>query len=304
MIKESHIKKLIDCSYCCVEAVAWGNIQAMHEESGLSIPMLQKMKIRANNLIGTRFLSGSEWMEAEELYPKLSIGCIALDEIMDGGVEAGQITEIFGKDGTGKTQMSMYLAFRCALPVEQGGLGKKAILLDREGNVTKKRIKNFVTSYKGTIDAAAVLGNVHIVRTINTEDLKAKFLTCGQLLSTEQYGLLVVDGLMTHFHAAFDYCTELSERQQFVLAFMNLLRRFAREHVIAVVLTNQVVASLDDQGVKAAGGNVLSHNVSTIIELTINKGTRLAKMFQSPYLPPKNAKFEIMQEGIVNVGES
>ena len=140
-----------------------------------------------------------------------------------------------------------------------------------------------------------ILNNIHLFSTFNSSNLTSNLLKSGQLLSTEEYGFLAIDGLMTHFRSEFDFRTELSERQQFVMAFISRLSRFAREYTIVIVVTNQVVGMLDIcQSVKPAGGNVLSHSVSTIIQLLGKEGSRVAKLTQSSYLPPKEAAFEIM----------
>jgi len=63
---------------------------------------------------------------------KLPLHC-SLDELLEGGVEAGIITEIYGEGGTGKTNICIQAAKSC---VEEG---KKVIYIDTEG-ISKERL--------------------------------------------------------------------------------------------------------------------------------------------------------------------
>jgi len=63
---------------------------------------------------------------------KLPLHC-PLDELLNGGIERGIITEIYGEGGSGKTNVCIQAAKRC---IEEG---KKAVYIDTEG-ISKERL--------------------------------------------------------------------------------------------------------------------------------------------------------------------
>ncbi|CAG8798427.1 4466_t:CDS:2, partial [Racocetra fulgida] len=75
---------------------------------------------------------------------------------------------------------------------------------------------------------------------------------------------------------------------------------------IAVVITNQVVASVDGNMLfpgasdkKPIGGNIIAHASTTRLYLRKGKGdNRICKIYDSPCLPEGEATFSIGQGGI------
>lgn len=70
--------------------------------------------------------------------------CRSLDELLNGGAKMGQVTEISGPPGAGKTQFLMQLAVSCTLPIVMGGLGGACIYIDTEGSFVPERFYQIV----------------------------------------------------------------------------------------------------------------------------------------------------------------
>ena len=51
----------------------------------------------------------------------MTTGSKELDKLLNGGIETGSITEIFGEFRTGKSQLCHTLAVTCQLPIDMGG---------------------------------------------------------------------------------------------------------------------------------------------------------------------------------------
>lgn len=60
---------------------------------------------QANKLIPLKFITGNEALKEREKIYYITTGSKAFDEMMQGGIESGCITEIFGEFRTGKTQL-------------------------------------------------------------------------------------------------------------------------------------------------------------------------------------------------------
>lgn len=71
---------------------------------------------------------------------QITTGCKELDTILEGGVETGSITELYGEYRCGKTQLSHTLCVTCQLPVDMGGAEGKALFIDTEGTFRPQRL--------------------------------------------------------------------------------------------------------------------------------------------------------------------
>jgi DNA repair protein RAD51 len=75
---------------------------------------------------------------------------------------------------------------------------------------------------------------------------------------------------------------------------------------VAVVVTNQVVASVDGamfqaDPTKPIGGNIMAHAATTRLKFRKGKGEqRVCKIIDSPNLPEGEATFAIAANGIVD----
>jgi DNA repair protein RAD51 len=93
--------------------------------------------------------------------------------------------------------------------------------------------------------------------------------------------------------------------------FLRMLQRLCDEFGIAVVLTNQVVATVDGGGgmfqgpqTKPIGGNIMAHACQTRLSLRKARGdNRICKIYDSPMLPESECSFAITEQGIDDAKE-
>jgi archaellum biogenesis ATPase FlaH len=71
----------------------------------------------------------------------LTTGSVELDKLLEGGIETGSITEVFGEFRTGKTQLCHTLCITCQMAVTEGGAEGKAIYIDTEGTFRPSRLQ-------------------------------------------------------------------------------------------------------------------------------------------------------------------
>lgn len=106
-----------------VEAVAYSTKKALLAIKGISEAKADKILAAAASLIPMGFTTATEVHQVRHLergvvdglmvYPlqtrsdmvQITTGCKELDKLLDGGMETGSITEIFGEFRTGKTQI-------------------------------------------------------------------------------------------------------------------------------------------------------------------------------------------------------
>lgn len=234
----------------------------------------------------------------------ISTGSKELDKLLNGGIETGSITELFGEFRTGKSQLCHSLSVICQLPIELGGAEGKSLYIDTEGTFRPERLLDIAPRYN--MDKAAVLDNVAYARAYNTDHQTQLLYQAAAMMSESRYALLVVDSATALYRTDYSGRGELAARQMHLARFLRMLQRLADEFGVAVVLTNQVVASVDgaasmfgwDQK-KPIGGNIMAHASTTRLSLRKGRGeTRICKVYDSPCLKEAEATFSITTAGI------
>jgi DNA repair protein RAD51 len=302
-INAADIKKLVNAGFHTVESLAYSTTKALTALKGISEAKATKLLSVVQTLVPMGFQSATEFSKQREEIIYLTTGSKELDKLLQGGIETGSITEIFGEFRTGKTQLCHTLCVACQLPVEQGGGEGKAMYIDTEGTFRPKRLIAIAEKYG--LNPADVLDNVAYARAYNTDHQSQLLLQASAMLAEQRFALLVVDSATALYRTDYSGRGELSARQMHLARFLRSLLRFADEFGVAVVITNQVVAQVDGMfmgGPKPIGGNIMAHASTT--RLALRKGranARVCKIYDSPSLPESEAMFTINDDGIGDV---
>ena len=73
-------------------------------------------------------------------WTQITTGSKELDKLLNGGIETGSITELFGEFRTGKSQLCHTMAVTCQLPISLGGAEGKCLYIDTEGTFRPERL--------------------------------------------------------------------------------------------------------------------------------------------------------------------
>ncbi len=254
---------------------------------------------RAN--LEMEFTSGEEIMKKREKMIKIATGSAELDKLTGGGFETGAITEAYGQYGSGKSQIAHTLAVRVQLPPEKGGASGVCVYIDTEGTFRPERIKSIAEDCG--IDPQEALKNVKVARAYNSDHQMLLAEKIDDLIKKGvNVKLVVVDSLTAHFRAEFIGRGTLADRQQRINKHMHALMKIADKHNIAIYVTNQVMAKPDQffgDPTEAIGGHIVAHNSTYRLYLRRGKkGTRVAKMVDSPCMPEGEAIFQVTEAGI------
>jgi DNA repair protein RadA len=215
------------------------------------------------------------------------------------------MTEFIGQYGVGKTQICLMLSVLAQLPLEQGGLDGKVVYLDTEGTFMPERI--FQIANEMELDPHETLGNILVARAYNSSHqcllIDGLFKFCPE----NEIKLVIVDSMIGHFRGEYVGRENLSERQQKLNRLLHKLLRLAEAFNLPVVVTNQVQANpaaFFGNPNRPAGGHVMAHACTHRVYLRKgSKGTRIAKVIDSPYLPENSTRFKITERGIEDVEE-
>lgn len=308
-INAADTKKLQEAGFYTVESVAYAPKKQLTTIKGISEAKADKLIAEACKLIPMGFTTATEFHKQRAEIIQLGTGARELDKLLGGGVETGSITEIFGEFRTGKTQLCHTLCVTCQLPVAQGGAEGKALYIDTEGTFRPERLLAIAERYG--LEGQDVLDNVAYARAYNSDHQSQLLVQASAMMSESRYALLVVDSATALYRTDFSGRGELSARQMHLARFLRTLSKIAEEFGVAVVITNQVVATVDGNGAmfagetkKPIGGNIMAHASTTRLYLRKGRGeTRICKIYDSPCLPESEATFGIYADGINDAKE-
>lgn len=117
--------------------------------------------------------------------------CRSIDGLLGGGIALGQVTEIAGLPGTGKTQLALQLCVLARLPQIYGGVQGQTLYIDAEGSFIPERAWSMASALVGHVDATVARrnrknGNEDGGSTKGVQDSQTPVTTSSPGFTTEQ----------------------------------------------------------------------------------------------------------------------
>ena len=296
-------ERLRSSGFTTVESIAIAPARVLADVLGVSEEKAAKISQAARDLLGIKFVTAEEYFKQRSKIAYITTGCKALDEMLGGGVETGAITELVGEFGTGKTQICHQLCVTVQLPPEKGGLSARAVYIDTEGTFRPERIIQ-MAKFRG-LDPKTALQNIIYARAYNSDHQMLLVDELRKVVPEKNVKLVIVDSLVSHFRAEYPGRELLAPRQQKLNKHVHQLLSLADIYDVAVVVTNQVIASPDviyGNPLKPAGGNIVAHGCTYRIWLRRGQNNkRIARIFDSPKHPEVEVVFAITENGIEDI---
>ncbi|MFC1801159.1 DNA repair and recombination protein RadA [Nanoarchaeota archaeon] len=293
-------EKLESSGYRDLMAVAVASPGELVEVAGVTESAGRKMINAARDSLEMGFESGEALLAKRETIRKIKCGSSAVDALLGGGFESSAITECYGEFGSGKTQIGHVLAVNVIKEDPEANV----VYIDTENTFRPERI---IELAKGAeLDPDKVLKKIMVAKAYNSDHQMLMAEKVEDLIKKQglKVKLLVVDSLMAHFRAEFIGRGTLSERQQKLNKHMHTLLRLADTNNVCVYVTNQVMSKPDvffGDPTKAVGGHIVAHASTFRIYLRKGKkGSRVAKLVDSPNLPEGEAPFFVKTEGLID----
>ena len=211
--------------------------------------------------------SASEMLREEAEKLPIYTFCQELDDLLGGGVAVGEITELCGCPGIGKTQMCIQLCASTQIPCPSGS-GRRRRVRGHRGVVSRRSARR--TSPRGDgeapgriaranpedqhmADAMAsftperVLDRIHLFRCHEVTELLAVLETLPAYCKATRRAV-VVDSVAFHFRQDF---RDMALRTAILAKMTNRLMALATDQALAVVTVNQVTVK---PGAETGGG--------------------------------------------------
>ena len=221
---------------------------------------------------------------------KLKLNC-SLDKLLEGGIEAGIVTEIYGEGGTGKTNICIQAAKSC---VENG---KRVVYIDSEG-VSKERLLQVFKDKK----------KLEKILFFFPYSLKEQEEMVEKAIKIDA-GLIILDSANLFYRLEMDEDEAKATRS--LTKQLVTLQIEARKKNIPVIITNQVYHEFLSKeefeagkkaGTRMVGGDLLKYWSKCLIELKVENGKRKAILRKHRSLREKELNFIITNKGIKKRG--
>ena len=294
-------EKLMSVGYTDLMSIAVASPAELVEATAMGDALAKKLIAVARSSLEMGFESGEELLKRRERVIRIKTGSNAFDNLIGGGFETGAIVECFGEFGSGKTQFGHVLAVNCQKQDESA----VAVYIDTENTFRPERI---IQLAKGAgIDSDQVLRNIKVARAYNSDHQMLLAEKVEDLIKKQGLNVrvVIVDSLTAHFRAEFIGRGTLADRQQKLNRHMHVLAKLADRYNFCVYVTNQVMAKPDmffGDPTQAIGGHIVAHASTFRIYLRKGKkGTRVAKLIDSPSLAEGECSFYVDETGIKDV---
>jgi DNA repair protein RadA len=295
------IDKLIANDFTTIESLCWLSPEELSEKLAIENKLAKQIISEAISLVDQKPLTASDLLSKEREKKRISTGSKQLDELLGGGIYTGEITEISGEFATGKTQICFQLSVNVQLPSDEGGLEGSVYYIDTEGTFSSTRIAQIATN--NGLDPKDFLKNIAVTRTYNSDHLMFLIMNAEKIIAQRNVKLFIIDSIASHFRAEYTGEEKLVPRQQAVMRLAEILKQLLEKYDLAIVVTNQVIATIDenifDKSPHPALGFAWAHRPHQRIFLRKGRGpARIARMYDSSRLPDRECVFFLTEKGI------
>lgn len=218
---------------------------------------------------------------------RVSTGSSVLDDLLDGGLEKGVVTTVYGPAGSGKTNA-------CLISMAAVAPGNKVIFIDTEGGFSVDRLRQIDPRYQEYKD------NILIFKPTTFEEQKKVFTKLRELVNNREIGMVVVDSIAMLYRLELGKSHDVYNTNKELGIQIAELTELARKNMIPILLTNQVYSNFEEADkVNMVGGDILKYGSKCLVELEKAQGqARIATIRKHRSLPEgKEVAFTIKEEG-------
>jgi len=188
----------------------------------------------------------------------ISTGLQKLDTFLSGGIPNGVIIDIFGGNGTGKTQLVLQLSINS---IKNGG---NVLFLDTTGGFRPERILEI--QKKSNLDIN-LLDKITVSRITNTSEQINLLNTLGE----SNFSLIVIDNVTDLFSYEYKNNKSIFEKNSLFMKYMHDLSAYAISHKIPIVITN-MIRNMDDKEIENMANAI---DLFTHIKIHLSKNSSI-----------------------------
>ena len=157
----------------------------------------------------------------------ISTGLLKLDNFLSGGIPNGVIVDIFGGNGTGKTQLLLQLSINS---IKNGG---NVLYLDTTGGFRPERILEIQKKFNIDFN---LLDKITVSRITNTFEQ----INSIKNFQENNFSLIVIDNVTDLFSYEYKNNKSIFEKNSLFMKYMHELSFYAITNKIPIVITNMI----------------------------------------------------------------
>jgi DNA repair protein RadB len=208
-----------------------------------------------------------------------------LDKILNGGIELGAITNVFGPAGFGKTNVALSTILGCK---------NKIIYIDTEGSFSTERFQQMGGDEEK-------FKQIIMIEPDSWKKQIEVIFRLEKMIGREKIDLIVVDSMVSLYRLELDQCNYQTINRELAVQYA-VLSNIARKHSIPVLVTSQVYSKGEDTEITSK--TVAKYWSKCMIEIRRGEreNQRLAILRKHRSIPEgKTVSFEIVQTGFKDV---
>ncbi len=157
----------------------------------------------------------------------ISTGLQQLDKFLCGGIPSNVITDIYGANGTGKTQFLLQISINA---IKNNG---NVLYLDTTGGFRPERILEMQKNQNLDMN---ILDKITVSRLTNTSEQVNSIKN----IKNNQFSLIVIDNITDLFSYEYKTNESIFKKNSLFMRHMHDLSSFALDNNIPIVITNMI----------------------------------------------------------------
>ena len=172
----------------------------------------------------------------------ISTGLLKLDNFLSGGIPNGVIVDIFGGNGTGKTQLLLQLSINS---IKNGG---NVLYLDTTGGFRPERILEIQKKFNIDFN---LLDKITVSRITNTFEQ----INSIKNFQENNFSLIVIDNVTDLFSYEYKNNSSIFKKNSLFMKYMRELSLYAITHKIPIIVTN-MIRNMNDKEVENMASSI------------------------------------------------
>ena len=217
----------------------------------------------------------------------ISTGLKKLDQFLGGGIKEGLITDVYGSNATGKTQLALQISLNV---LKNGG---QVLFQDTTNEFRPERLVEMMRKQE---ISSALLEKIKVGLITNTTQ-QIQYLS---KISIKNFSLIIIDNVTDLFSFEYSKKEHALEKHIFFMKYMHDLSNIAINTKIPIIVTNTVgkINDLENENLEKS----ISMFTHIKIRLSKNNNERVCQVI-SPF---ENKKFSyiITPSGLQNTSQS
>ncbi|XP_022907798.1 DNA repair protein RAD51 homolog 3 [Onthophagus taurus] len=197
-----------------------------------------------------------------------------LDSILSEEIVSGNIIELYGESGSGKTQICLRLCVNVQLPTLFGGRDGESLYICTNYNFSKSRVEEIALETINRFNNAGLsdfnltikemLSKITHIQLNHYAELIAVVIHLKRLLKTKKIRLIIIDSLTILAEEI-----NFEDRRGFLFTLLSDLQKLGDQHGFAIILTNNITLGNESKEITKipALGDNFFHRINSRIEL-------------------------------------